>query len=191
VMFVQRGTGELYLQCGAGMGAGELPPVLRRGGDSSGWLEKVDPTTLQTLCRSPPLPSGGHLWCGAAVAHANGDLYMVNGRYCHRLSPDCEVVAERQLPIDGAYNGVMVLSDGKLIMKNLGTSKDQPCQFCVLDPDTLDDACAPLDIGSPGMGRFSADVRAVSVSAQRVACLSARGDNLLSLWVLRLPPSDR
>ena len=110
VMFIQRGPGELYLQCGAGMLGRELPPVVRPAGQQdSGWLERVDPVTLATLKRSPDLPSGGHLWCGATVAHQNGDLYMVNGRFCHRLTPDCSVVAERKLPYDGPYNGVMVL----------------------------------------------------------------------------------
>ena len=101
VMFITREPGELYLQCGAGMRPGQLPPQRRPDGDNHGWIERVDPTTLKTLRRSPPLPSGGHLWCGAAVAHENGDIYCVNGRFCHRLSPDCEVVAERELPYDG------------------------------------------------------------------------------------------
>eukprot|EP01050_Picozoa_sp_SAG11_P046578 SAG11_NODE_23902_length_381_cov_1.177305_1_plen_110_part_10 len=92
----------------------------RRVEEAPGWLGRVEPSTLETLARSPDLPSGGHLWCGAAVAHANGDLYMVNGRYCHRLTPSCEVVAERMLPFDAPYNGLLVLSDGNLLMKNLG-----------------------------------------------------------------------
>lgn len=90
-MFLQRAPGELYLQCGGSCSVGHIPPETRLAGASTaGWLEKVDPVTLETLHRSPDLPSGGHLWCGAAVVHANGDIYVVNGRWMHRLShADC------------------------------------------------------------------------------------------------------
>ena len=33
VMFIQRGPGELYLQCGAGLRPSELPPVARSDSD--------------------------------------------------------------------------------------------------------------------------------------------------------------
>ena len=128
VMFVQRGAGELYLQGGA-------QPF--QSDESFGWLEKVDPVSLETLGSSPKLPSGGHNWCGAVVVHENGDLYVTNGRYCHRLSPDCEVVAERELPIDCAYNGLLILSDGNLIMKDIQLS--EPSHFSVLEPDKLEE----------------------------------------------------
>ena len=115
----------------AGMRPGEFPPRYRSGKDKdkAGWLERVHPVTLETLARSPDLPSGGHIWCGGVVAHANGDLYMVNGNYVHRLTPDCKVVAERRLPLDCAYNGLLVLSDGNLVTKNLGHKPGQQCVF--------------------------------------------------------------
>ena len=76
VMFIQRGPGELYLQCGAGLADDDgTPPVDKRPNrDFPGWLERVDPDTLETIERSPDLPSGGHLWCGAAVAHEVGTI---------------------------------------------------------------------------------------------------------------------
>ena len=53
-MFIQRGEGELYLQCGAGMRQGELPPQVRGAGEpSTGWLERVDPQTLDTMYAVP------------------------------------------------------------------------------------------------------------------------------------------
>ena len=84
VMFVQREPGELFLQVGAVQSRDGTPPFYRPDGDSAGWLERVDPITLETLARSPDLPSGGHVWCGAVVVHQNGDLYVVNGRFRHR-----------------------------------------------------------------------------------------------------------
>src|SRR5690606_5849948 len=109
VMFVQRAPGELYLQGGTAIGS-------RR---SFGWVWRVDPETLETLEESPPLPSGGHNWCGAITAHANGELYVVNGRFVHRLSPDLRVQAEHELAVDNAHNGHLILPDGNLVTKDI------------------------------------------------------------------------
>lgn len=158
VMFVQRAPGELFLQGGAGLRRGEFPPCHRPEGENTGWLERVDPITLETLARSPDLPSGGHLWCGAVVVHENGDLYMVNGRYCHRLNAGCEVIAERELPVDGPYNGLLVMSDGNLVMKNLGHRPGDPCLFTVLEPVGLEPVGEPFVIDEHCMGRFSSDL---------------------------------
>lgn len=160
VMMVQRAPGELYLLCGAPLDEGELPPATREtdDGTASGWIERIDPETLEAINRSPNLPSGGYLWCGAVAVHANGDLYVVNGCYCHRLSPDLKVLAECRLPYDGPYNGLLVLSDGNLVMKNLGCDASEQCVFSVLDPNTLHHTCKPLRIDESCMGRFSSDV---------------------------------
>lgn len=158
VMMVQRAPGELYVQGGGGLRRGELPPHFRAEGRNSGWLERINPITLEPIDRSPELPSGGHLWCGAVVVHANGDLYMVNGRYCHRLDPQCRVVAERELPVDGPYNGLLILSDGNLVMKNLGYKPGETCSFSVLEPEGLEPVGDPYVIDAPCMGRFSSDL---------------------------------
>jgi len=157
-MLVQRAPGELFVQGGAGLRRGQTPPAYRSEGDQYGWLERIDPVTLETLVRSPELPSGGHLWCGAVVAHANGDLYMVNGRFCHRLNANCEVLAERELPMDAPYNGLLVKSDGNLVMKNLGYRRGEACRFSVLEPESLEFVGPPLVIDSHCMGRFSSEV---------------------------------
>ena len=145
VMFVQRDAGELYLQGGA-------RPF--QSDESFGWLEKVDPVSLEPVAKSPKLPSGGHNWCGAVVVHENGDLYMTNGRYCHRLSPDCSVVAERELPSDCAYNGLLIMSDGNLIMKDIQLS--EPSHFSVLEPDRLEEVDR-FEFPENSVGRMSAD----------------------------------
>ena len=145
VMFVQRDGGELYLQGGA-------QPF--QADESFGWLEKVDPKSLEPVARSPKLQSGGHNWCGAVVVHENGDLYMTNGRFCHRLSPDCSVVAERELPEDCAYNGLLILSDGNLIMKDIQLSDRS--HFSVLEPERLDEI-EHFEFPENSVGRFSID----------------------------------
>ena len=160
VMLVQRDPGELFVQGGGGLQRGELPPHFRAEGRNTGWLERIDPITLQTIARSPDLPSGGHLWCGAVVVHENGDLYMVNGRYAHRLSPSCEILAERELPVDGPYNGLLILSDGNLAMKNLGHKPGEPCQFSILEPERLEPVGETFVIEEHCMGRFSSDLTA-------------------------------
>lgn len=158
VMLVQREPGELFVQGGGGLRPGEFPPCRRDEGRISGWLERIDPITLETIARSPDLPSGGHLWCGAVVVHENGDLYVVNGRYCHRLNAACEVIAECELPVDGPYNGLLILSDGNLVMKNLGHVPGEPCRFSVLEPERLEPIGESFVIDEHCMGRFSSDL---------------------------------
>lgn len=146
VMFVQRDPGELYLQGGTQFG---------QTTDSHGWVEQLDPISLEAVRRSPPLPSGGHNWCGAICVHENGDLYVVNGSYCHRLSPDLAVVAEHRLAADRFHNGHVVLSDGNIVMKDLTDDPASPSVFTVLDPDLklVDRYSFPW----ASVGRFSAD----------------------------------
>ena len=48
-------------------------------------MERLDPQTLELTASTPRLP-GGAYWPGGIAAHANGDLYMVFGRWAHRLS---------------------------------------------------------------------------------------------------------
>ena len=47
-------------------------------------VERIDPLTLKTLESSGRLP-GGPMWPGGMAIHRNGDLYVVYGRYAHRL----------------------------------------------------------------------------------------------------------
>ncbi|HZA77562.1 MAG TPA: hypothetical protein VE623_14360 [Acidimicrobiales bacterium] len=108
VMFLWRDPGELYLHSTSPVAA--THPI--------GLVERVDPLTLDPLATTEPLPTGGHIWCGAMVVHENGDLYVVNGRYLHRLRFDLTLAAEAELPSDGAHNTLLVGADGNLIVKD-------------------------------------------------------------------------
>ena len=58
------------------------------GGESSvqtSWVERINPTTLETLSRVDELP-GGSAWPGGIAAHADGSLIVVFGNHAHRLS---------------------------------------------------------------------------------------------------------
>lgn len=147
-MFVLRDEGELYLQGGS---------QANQRAVSYGWVERLDPVTLAPVARSPKLPSGGHNWCGAAVVHANGDLYMVNGRYAHRLDPYLEVVAERRLPADHAHNGLTILADGNILTKDIVIRPDRQSTFTLLDPALRIIGEFPLGFNS--VGRFSCDLQ--------------------------------
>src|SRR5689334_4596384 len=72
VMAVQRAPGEIYLLYNNHIDSA----------DKYGGVELIDPMTLETVRRSPRLPSGGHTWCGGIVAHENGFLYLNNGDRC-------------------------------------------------------------------------------------------------------------
>ena len=148
VMTIHRGPGELYL-------AGTMPAF--KGPPPFGWLQKLDPESLDVICESRELPCGEHVWCGAIAAHINGNIMMVNGNYLHSLSPDCEVVKEAKLPVDQAHNGLIVLSDGTIVTKDLRLENQGQSTISRLDPDTLELLHKPLILPEGSMGRIASD----------------------------------
>ena len=148
VMTIHRGPGELYL-------AGTMPSF--KGPPPFGWLQKLDPESLDVISESRELPCGEHVWCGAIAAHSNGNIMMVNGNYLHSLSPDCEVVREAKLPVDQAHNGLIVLSDGTIVTKDLRLENQGQSTISRLDPDTLELLHKPLILPEGSMGRIASD----------------------------------
>ena len=151
VMVIRRAEDELYL--GGTMPAWEGPPPF-------GWVERIDPESLQPIHESPRLPCGDHVWCGAIAAHQNGDIIKVNGNYVHRLDTDCGVVCEAQLPIDRAHNGLLILSDGSIVTKDLRLAGQGRSTITRLHPDRLELLGEPLELPEGSMGRIAADVDA-------------------------------
>ncbi len=115
-------------------------------------VERIDPLTLKTCCKSPRL-KGGPMWPGGMAIHRNGDLYVVYGRYAHRLNRACEPLASRQLPVDLPYNSFVLLDNGLLVTKNLSDSVN--ARISVLDPETLKPVCADIDCAEPSIARLS------------------------------------
>ncbi|MFN0092180.1 MAG: hypothetical protein ACKVWR_18225 [Acidimicrobiales bacterium] len=149
VMVIRREPGQWYL--GGTMAAFSGPPPF-------GWVQRIDGESLEVLASSPELPCGEHVWCGAILAHANGSIIGVNGAYLHRLDPDdCAVLAERKLPVDRSHNGLLALSDGTLITKDLRLEGQGGTTISRLDPDTLELLGAPLVLPEGSMGRIAAD----------------------------------
>lgn len=131
-MTVLRDPGEVYLQLNT------VGP-----GDNHSWLERIHPESLEPLDRSPDLP-GGPFWVGGAAAHANGSLYLVFGRWAHRLGPDCAPIASRELPREVPYNSFVILPDGHLVTKDFGGERvgaelpGPTTELCVLEPERLE-----------------------------------------------------
>jgi len=149
VMVIERDPGQCYL--GGTMPAFSGPPP-------HGWVERIDPATLEPLAISPDLPCGEHVWCGAILAHANGSIMSVNGNFLHRLDPDdMSIVVERQLPADRSHNGLLALADGTLITKDLRLEGQGGTTITRLDPDTLELVGRPLVLPEGSMGRIAAD----------------------------------
>ena len=123
---------------------------------SVSWVERIDPASLQPLARSPEL-AGGPFWPGGLAAHANGSLHVVHGRWCHRLSPELELLASRELPRPRPYNSFVVLADGTLAMKDLDRTLRDPARLTLLDPDTLAPRCEEVELPEPAIGRLAAD----------------------------------
>ncbi len=164
VMSVEREPDQWYL-------GGTMPAF--SGPEPYGWVERLDlseggadPEHLEPLACSPQLPCGGHVWCGSILVHANGAVYSVNGSYLHKLDPgDLTVLAERRLPVDRSHNGMLALSDGTLVTKDLRLEGQGGTTLTRLEPESLELVGAPLVLPEGSMGRIAADVVDVDGSA--------------------------
>ncbi len=150
VMAIEREPDQWYV--GGTMAAFTGPPPF-------GWVQRIDPDTLEPLTTSPELPCGDHVWCGAILAHANGSILSVNGSFLHRLDPDdLSVLAERRLPVDRSHNGLLALADGTLITKDLRLEGQGGTTITRLAPGTLDLVGEPIVLPEGSMGRIAADL---------------------------------
>ena len=149
VMVIQREKNEFFL-------GGTMPYF--NGPKPYGWVQKINPDTLEVLNESPQLPCGDHVWCGAIAAHKNGSVIKVNGSFMHVLSPDCEVILEKALPINQAHNGLLILSDGTIVTKDCRLENQQNSTITRLDPNTLELLHEPFALPEGSMGRIASDL---------------------------------
>ena len=142
------------------------------GGESSvqtSWVERIDPTTLETLSRVDELP-GGSAWPGGIAAHADGSLIVVFGNHAHRLNTNLEVEVSAELPRDRPYNSFVVLPDGHIVTKDFGgrlpgadaSFVAENCEVLVLSPTTLE-IVSRVQLVEPSIARLSADGNTVYV----------------------------
>ncbi len=152
-MTIVRDPGEVFVQ--GSMGSPR---------EATGWVERIDPESLEMIQHSPVLP-GGPFWPGGIAAHANGSLYVTFGRWCHRLDTYCEPVASRELPQDRPYNSLVVLPDGHLVMKDFAGGRGvhalkdgtRGSELCVLEPERLE-IVSRYELPEGSIARLSADV---------------------------------
>lgn len=156
-MTVLGAPGEVYLLTHSALRA-------QFGLPTTACVEQIDPVTLKPLQRSPRL-RGGPMWPGGMAIHRNGDLYVVYGRYAHRLNRRCEPLAALQLPMNQPYNSFVVLDNGFIVTKNLSAST--PARLTVIDPDSLTLACADIEAPEPSIARLSASGNTVYVVGVR------------------------
>lgn len=175
-MVVLRAPGEVYLQGSTGFGP-----------DAAAFVERVDPATLAPLARSPDLDAGGVWWPGGVVAHRNGFLYVTHGRFCHKLDAGCGLVASRRLPRAQAYNSLLVLPDGALVMKNMVRDGSAPSALVLLDPERLEPLGDELELPEGSIARLSADGDAVYVVGDHTIFRVRRTGGRLALddWRVR------
>ena len=145
-MTVLGAPGEVYLLTHSALRA-------RVGLPTSCQVSLIDPLTLELRASSPRLP-GGPMWPGGMALHANGDLYVVYGRWAHRLGRDCGVKESVRLPIDQPYNSFVVLDNGLIVTKNISDRRN--ARLSVLAPDPLRFACAEVECPEPAIARLSA-----------------------------------
>ena len=145
-MTVLGAPGEVYLLTHSALRA-------RVGLPTSCRVSLVDPVTLKPTAQSPRLP-GGPMWPGGMALHANGDLYVVYGRWAHRLGRDCSLKESLKLPIGQPYNSFVVLDNGLIVTKNI--SEIHKARLSVLTPDPLGFACDDVECPEPVIARLSA-----------------------------------
>ena len=145
--------GEVYLLTHSALRA-------RLGLATTSRVELIDPQTLKTVRHSPRL-AGGPMWPGGMALHRNGDLYVVYGRYMHRLDRACQPLAMLKLPVNEAYNSFVILDNGLIVTKNL--SETTPARLSVIDAETMRAACADTDGPEPSIARLSASGNTVYV----------------------------
>ncbi len=144
VMFVWRDDA-LYLQ----------GTTTARHPGAFGWVERVDPETLEPIDRSPDLPCGGHRWCGAILVHRDGGVFSINGNHLHRLDPACSLEAELRLPVDQTHNGFLALSDGTIAAKDLQLV--EASTITAVDPTSVE-VVATMRLPEASMGRIAGDI---------------------------------
>ena len=147
VMTIFRDNDEIFL-------GGTMPNFT--GPEPYGWLQKINPETLDVVKETPKLPCGQHVWCGAIAAHENGNIIKVNGNYMHSISKDCEVLKEVKLPIDQAHNGLLILSDGSIVTKDLRLENQGLSTITRLNQN-LEILHEPLRLPEGSMGRIASD----------------------------------
>ena len=156
-MTVLGAPGEVYLLTHSAIRA-------KFGLPTSACVELLDPETLQTRRRSPRL-RGGPMWPGGMAIHRNGSLYVVYGRYAHRLDRDCSPIASLKLPLDQAYNSFVILDNGLIVTKNL--SDDTNACLTLLDAESLAPASADTECPEPSIARLSSIGNSVYVVGTR------------------------
>ena len=145
-MTVLGAPGEVYLLTHSALRA-------RWGRPTSCRVSRIDPITLAPAAMSPRLP-GGPMWPGGMAVHANGDLYVVYGRWAHRLDRNCGVKEALKLPVDLPYNSFVALDNGLIVTKNISDSRN--AVLSVLRPDPLGFACDDIECPEPSIARLSA-----------------------------------
>ena len=89
---------------------------------------------------------------------ANGDIYKVNGCYMNRSDTDCQVVTECRLPVDQAHNGLLILSDGTIVTKDLRLAGQGPSTATRLSSNGLEVIGEPLQLPEGSIGQIASDL---------------------------------
>lgn len=108
------------------------------------------------------------------------DMYVVYGRWAHRLSRARVPLASLELPIDQPYNSFVILDNGLIVTKNL--SDRTPARLTVIDAETLQPACPDRDRPEPSIARLSASGNTVYVVGVRSIFRATTGTPLRTRW---------
>ncbi|MDQ2699794.1 MAG: hypothetical protein M3Y23_00520 [Actinomycetota bacterium] len=187
-MLIRREPGELYSL------RHDLPVGKPLEGSVDGWVEKLDPKTLEVLASTPRFPAG-HYWPGGIAAHANGDIHMVFGVWAYRMNTDLEILAKHRLPVDRPHNSFVILNGGELVTKDCDAPAGlEPSTVSILDPVTLTPVATPLRLPEPSIARLACDGdNVIVVGTETIFRLSLDRENSVIVidetWRPRYGPS--
>ena len=106
------------------------------GPTANGWIAKVHPLTLTIQKQVPLNLGGGPTSAGGCLMHANGYIYAIVGDVIYKFDAGLNLLKSRQLIMNDAYNGVLALSDGNLIMKGGGViNRSSPSVLTILNTE--------------------------------------------------------
>jgi len=76
----------------------------------------------------------------------------------HILDENCNIIKEIKLPIDQAHNGLLILSDGSIVTKDIRVSNDISSTLTRLNPESGELIGEPLKLPEGSMGRIACDI---------------------------------
>lgn len=121
---------------------------------ATGWIAKLNPENLESIIVRE-LMDGPKTWAPSAVIHGDGNIYAVTGHVLYKLNSDLIKIFTSHLPYEyEPESNLLILSNGKLIVKGGRRLNGRKSTLLVIDEDTFD-ILKTVTLPELSRGRFS------------------------------------